>query len=99
MLVATMSSVVESIGDYYASARICRVPFPPPSAMNRAVAMEGLASVFSGMLGAGHATTSYSNNTGAVGITKVSCRYRLDLYNSFAIQLHLTSVHVLHLHL
>ncbi|XP_025096395.1 solute carrier family 23 member 2-like [Pomacea canaliculata] len=72
MLVATMSSVVESIGDYYASARICRVPFPPPSAMNRAVAMEGLASVFSGMLGAGHATTSYSNNTGAVGITKVA---------------------------
>lgn len=72
MLAATLSSVVESIGDYYAAARICHAPIPPPSAMNRAIAIEGVASLFSGMMGAGHATTSYTHNTGAIGITKVS---------------------------
>ncbi|PVD30099.1 hypothetical protein C0Q70_09360 [Pomacea canaliculata] len=72
MLAATLSSVVESIGDYYAAARICHAPIPPPSAMNRAIAIEGVASVFSGMMGAGHATTSYTHNTGAIGITKVA---------------------------
>jgi nucleobase transporter 1/2 len=34
--------------------------------------MEGFASIISGMVGAGHGTTSYSHNIGAIGITKVS---------------------------
>ena len=70
-LAATLSSIVESVGDYYAAARISGAPPPPPHAVNRGIAMEGLASIFSGLVGSGHGTTSYSGNIGAIGITKV----------------------------
>ncbi|XP_076461617.1 solute carrier family 23 member 1-like [Babylonia areolata] len=74
MLVATLCSVVESVGDYFAVAYACHAPPPPSSAVNRGVAVEGLASVISGMLGAGHATTSYSEATAVTVITRVGSR-------------------------
>lgn len=70
-LAATISSIIESIGDYYAAARISGAPPPPPHAINRGIAIEGLSSIVSGLVGAGHGTTSYSGNIGAIGITKV----------------------------
>ncbi|XP_076435205.1 solute carrier family 23 member 2-like [Babylonia areolata] len=74
MLVATVSSIVESVGDYFAAACASEAPPPPPSAINRGVAMEGVASIVSGMLGSGHGTTSFSGNVGAVTVTKVASR-------------------------
>ncbi|KAK3091327.1 hypothetical protein FSP39_018963 [Pinctada imbricata] len=74
MLAATLASVMESIGDYFACARISNVGTPPAHALNRGIAMEGFASIISGMVGAGHATTSYSGNIGVIGITKVASR-------------------------
>ncbi|XP_053407071.1 solute carrier family 23 member 2-like isoform X2 [Mercenaria mercenaria] len=73
-LAVTISSIIESVGDYYAAARISGAPPPPPHAINRGIAMEGLSSIVSGMVGAGHGTTSYSQNIGAIGITKVASR-------------------------
>ena len=75
MLAATLSSIIESVGDYYACARISGAPPPPPHAVNRGIAMEGFCSIISGLVGAGHATTSYSGNIGAIGITKVTSRF------------------------
>jgi len=71
MLASTIASTIESIGDYYACARMSRAPPPPPHAINRGIAVEGLCSIFSSLVGAGHPTTSYSGNIGAIGITKV----------------------------
>ena len=71
MLAAVTSSIVESVGDYYATARVCSLPTPAKHAMNRGVAMEGLASLVSGLLGVGHATTSYSGTAGVIQITSV----------------------------
>lgn len=71
MLAATISSVIESVGDYFAAARLSNAEAPPPHAVNRGIATEGFASIISGMVGAGHPTTSYSGNIGAIGITKV----------------------------
>ncbi|XP_060587640.1 solute carrier family 23 member 2-like [Ruditapes philippinarum] len=73
-LAATIASIIESVGDYYAAARISGAPPPPPHAINRGIAMEGLSSIVSGLVGAGHGTTSYSGNIGAIGITKVASR-------------------------
>ncbi|XP_053406924.1 solute carrier family 23 member 2-like [Mercenaria mercenaria] len=70
-LVVTLVSVLESVCDYHAAARMTGAPPPPPHAVNRGIAMEGIASIVSGMVGAGHGTTSYSHNIGAIGITKV----------------------------
>lgn len=72
MLAATISSIIESVGDYFAAARLSNAEAPPPHAVNRGIATEGFASIISGMVGAGHPTTSYSGNIGAIGITKVS---------------------------
>ena len=72
MLGATISSVIESTGDYFAAARISCANPPPAHALNRGIAIEGFSSIISGLVGAGHATTSYSGNVGAIGITRVS---------------------------
>jgi nucleobase transporter 1/2 len=70
MLAATMTSIIESVGDYYACARISCVSPPPGHAVNRGIAMEGFGSILSGIVGSGGATTSYSQNVGAIGFTK-----------------------------
>jgi len=70
-LIATLISILDSIGDYYACARTCLVPPPPSHAVNRGIAIEGLCSFFSGTVGCGHATSTYGGNIGAIGLTKV----------------------------
>ena len=72
ILSATFVSVVESIGDYYACARACHQPAPPSHAINRGITVEGLAGIMSGLFGSGGNTTSYSQNIGAIGLTKVA---------------------------
>ena len=37
--------------------------------------MEGIGTMIAGALGSGNGTTSYSENIGAIGITKVRNRY------------------------
>lgn len=39
--------------------------------------MEGLASIISGLCGAGHATTSYSTFVGTIAIVKVNIYSKL----------------------
>ncbi|KAL5009571.1 hypothetical protein ScPMuIL_011876 [Solemya velum] len=74
MLAATITSIIESVGDYYACARLSCVSPPPAHAVNRGIAIEGFGSVISGAVGSGGATTSYSQNVGAIGFTKVASR-------------------------
>ncbi|XP_021339646.1 solute carrier family 23 member 2-like, partial [Mizuhopecten yessoensis] len=69
-LIGTLTSILDSIGDYYACARTCNVHPPPRYAVNRGIAVEGLGSTLSGILGCGHATTTYGGNIGALGLTK-----------------------------
>ena len=78
MLAASVSSIIESIGDYYATASICDLPPPPKHAVNRGIATEGLGALVSGLVGAGHATTSYSGTVGFIGITGVSSKYHIS---------------------
>lgn len=63
--------MVESIGDYYACARLVGVPPPPKHAINRGIGIEGLGCLLAGAWGTGNGTTSYSENVGALGITRV----------------------------
>ncbi|CAG5130785.1 unnamed protein product [Candidula unifasciata] len=73
-MVSTILSILDSIGDYSASAKIARAPPPPSFALNRGIAVEGLMSFLSGSLGCGHATVSYGENIGAMSISKVASR-------------------------
>ncbi|EDO43780.1 predicted protein [Nematostella vectensis] len=71
MLAGVIASIVESVGDYYACARMCGAPPPPTHAINRGIGIEGLGCIITGAWGTGSGTTSYSENIGAIGITKV----------------------------
>uniref|UniRef100_A0A665T9V4 Solute carrier family 23 member 1 n=1 Tax=Echeneis naucrates TaxID=173247 RepID=A0A665T9V4_ECHNA len=72
MLSATMAGIVESIGDYYACARLSGAPPPPVHAINRGIFVEGVCCIIAGLLGTGNGSTSSSPNIGVLGITKVT---------------------------
>ncbi|XP_029453096.1 solute carrier family 23 member 2-like isoform X2 [Rhinatrema bivittatum] len=74
MLAGVVSSMVESVGDYYACARLSGAPPPPTHAVNRGIGIEGIGCLLAGAWGTGNGTTSYSENVGALGITKVGSR-------------------------
>lgn len=74
MLSAVVASIIESIGDYYACARLSCAPPPPIHAINRGIFMEGVACVLDGVFGTGNGSTSSSPNIGVLGITKVGSR-------------------------
>lgn len=71
MLAGVLASIIESVGDYYACARLSGAPPPPRHAICRGIGMEGIGCLLTGALGTGNGTTSYSENIGAIGITKV----------------------------
>ncbi|XP_033996379.1 LOW QUALITY PROTEIN: solute carrier family 23 member 1 [Trematomus bernacchii] len=82
MLSATMAGIVESIGDYYACARLSGATPPPVHAINRGIFTEGVCCVIAGLLGTGNGSTSSSPNIGVLGITKVGSR-RVVQYGAF----------------
>lgn len=74
MIAGVIASVMESIGDYYACALQADAGKPPKHAINRGIAVEGLGCLLCGFWGAGIGTTSYSENIGAISITRVASR-------------------------
>ncbi|KAM3869017.1 solute carrier family 23 member 1 [Diretmus argenteus] len=74
MLSAILAGIVESIGDYYACARLSGATPPPVHAINRGIFTEGICCIIAGLLGTGNGSTSSSPNIGVLGITKVGSR-------------------------
>ena len=83
MLAGVLASIIESVGDYYACARLSGAPPPPRHAICRGIGMEGIGCLLTGALGTGNGTTSYSENIGAIGITKVNVFRFCHLQNLF----------------
>ncbi|MCU4717431.1 uracil-xanthine permease family protein [Halapricum hydrolyticum] len=74
MFAGVLASIIESFADYHAVARISGVGAPSKRRINHGIGMEGLANVFSGVMGTG-GSTSYSENIGAIGLTGVASRF------------------------
>jgi uracil-xanthine permease len=74
MLAGYVASMVESIGDYYAAARLAGAPIPDKKVINKGIGMEGIGCLIAGCFGTGNGTTSYSENIGAIGLTRVGSR-------------------------
>lgn len=74
MLAGYIASIVESIGDYYSCARLAGAPAPTPQVINRGIGAEGIGCLIAGAFGTGNGTTSYSENIGAIGLTRVGSR-------------------------
>lgn len=80
MMAGVLASTMESIGDYYACARLSGAPPPPTHAINRGIAVEGIGCILAALWGTGNGTTSYSQNIAALGITKVHVQETPDLF-------------------
>jgi len=74
MLAGFLASMVESVGDYYACARLSGAEVPDAKTINRGIGMEGVGCLIAGIFGTGNGTTSYSENIGAIGLTRVGSR-------------------------
>ena len=85
-LASGFASTIESVGDYYATARICGLTRPAKRAVSRGILMEGLATILGAVVGVGHATTSYSSTIGFIGITGVCtedcCQHLISVYHA-----------------
>ncbi|XP_071165885.1 solute carrier family 23 member 1-like [Mytilus edulis] len=73
-IAGVITSVIESIGDYYTCARIAGAVPPPPSAINRGILVEGIDGILSAAVGLGFGVTSCSQNIGVISLTKVGSR-------------------------
>ena len=74
MFAGYLASIVESVGDYYACARLSGAPVPDSRTINRGITFEGIGCLIAGIMGTGNGTTSYSENIGAIGLTRVGSR-------------------------
>jgi solute carrier family 23 (nucleobase transporter), member 1 len=74
ILAAYLASMIESFGDYHAISRIATGRDPESKTINRGIGSEGLGCFATGLFG-GFASTSYSENIGLVGLTRVASRY------------------------
>ena len=79
--------MIESVGDYVACARMSGAPTPPQFAINRGITVEGIGCMIAGIFGSGNGTTSYSENIGVIGVTKV-CEWgteEIDIFYKFLV--------------
>ncbi len=74
ILAAYMASAIESIGDYNAVSRIAGLGKPDKTTVSRGIGAEGVGCIGTAMVG-GFASTSYSENIGLIGLSKVASRY------------------------
>jgi nucleobase transporter 1/2 len=74
MIGSMLAGMIESIGDYYSCARLSGAPPPTPGIISRGLAGEGIGVVLAGLFGTANGTTSYSENIGAMSLTRVGSR-------------------------
>lgn len=74
ILAAYMASAIESIGDYNAVSRIAGLGEPSKETVSRGIGAEGVGCIGTAFVG-GFASTSYSENIGLIGLSKVASRY------------------------
>ena len=78
VLAGYLASMIESIGDYHAISYMAGKGDPTPKQLSRGIGAEGVGCFLTGIFG-GFASTSYSENIGLVGLTKVASRWVVTL--------------------
>ncbi|MEM7681269.1 MAG: solute carrier family 23 protein [Planctomycetota bacterium] len=86
VLAGYLASMIESFGDYHACKQMADGTDPTPAEVSRGIGCEGVACSITGMLG-GFSSTSYSENIGLVGLTRVGSRYVVQIGAVFLVLL------------
>ncbi len=74
ILAGYLASMIESVGDYHAVSYMSGGGDPTAKQLNRGIGSEGIGCFLTGVFG-GFASTSYSENIGLIGLTKVGSRW------------------------
>jgi xanthine/uracil permease len=86
ILAGFLASIIESFGDYHSCALLAGAGLPTPQQINKGIGAEGLGCFITGLFG-GFSSTSYSENIGLIGITKVGSKYVVMLSAVFLLLL------------
>jgi xanthine/uracil permease len=80
VLAGYLASMIESFGDYHACKNIAHPQGhdPTPAEISRGIGCEGVGCALTGVFG-GFSSTSYSENVGLVGLTRVGSRYVVQI--------------------
>lgn len=78
VLAGYLASMIESFGDYHACSNMAGAGNPSAEQLSRGIGCEGVGCAITGLLG-GFSSTSYSENIGLVGITKVGSRFVVQI--------------------
>ncbi len=78
VLAGYLASMIESFGDYHACKNMAGGGDPTQHEISRGIGMEGIGCALTGMFG-GFSSTSYSENIGLVGLTKVGSRHVVQI--------------------
>lgn len=73
-----LASMIESFGDYHACSQMAGNDDPTPQQISRGIGCEGIGCFLTGIFG-GFSSTSYSENIGLIGLTKVGSRYVVQI--------------------
>jgi len=79
MIAAYLASMIESIGDYYACARMAEAPVPTANMISRGLGTEGVGCLIASVFQTCNGSTTYSENIGAIGLTRVASRYVVQI--------------------
>ncbi|MBX3396836.1 MAG: purine/pyrimidine permease [Phycisphaerae bacterium] len=77
-LAAYLASMIESFGDYHACSHMAGAGDPTPKQISRGIGCEGIGCFLTGVFG-GFSSTSYSENIGLVGLTRVGSRHVVQI--------------------
>jgi uracil-xanthine permease len=78
ILAGYLASAIESYGDYQAMNKACQGPELTSEKVSKGIGFEGVGCLITGLLG-GFASTSYTENIGVVGLTRVASRYVVNI--------------------
>ena len=78
VLAGYLASMIESIGDYHAVSYMSGEGDPTSKQLSRGIGAEGIGCAITGLVG-GFASTSYSENIGLIGLTKVGSRWVVQI--------------------
>lgn len=74
ILPVVIVTIAEHIGDHTVLGKICNKNFLKDPGLNRTLLGDGVATALSGLIG-GPANTTYGENTGVIGMTKIASVY------------------------
>ncbi|KAK8587621.1 hypothetical protein V6N13_086602 [Hibiscus sabdariffa] len=74
MIIVSLVASVDSVGTYHSASLLVSSKPPTPGVVSRGIALEGFCSLLAGLWGSGTGTTTLTENTHTIYITKIASR-------------------------